>query len=66
MNTDSNTEKLVLVTGGAGFIAVHCILQLLNAGYGVRAALRELKREEIVRTMLREGGVEVGERLSFI
>lgn len=66
MTTNSNQEKLVLVTGGSGFIAVHCILQLLNAGYQVRATLRNLSREAGVRSMLKEGGVEAGERLSFI
>src|ERR1700761_2380656 len=66
MNTNSNTEKLVLVTGGSGFIATHCIIQLLNAGYQVRATLRSLGRETEVRNMLREGGVEAGGRLSFI
>ncbi|WP_293303997.1 SDR family oxidoreductase [Pedobacter sp. UBA5917] len=66
MTTDSNNEKLVLVTGGSGFIAVHCILQLLNAGYRVRTTLRSLGREAEVRAMLREGGVEAGDRLSFI
>lgn len=60
------TDKTVLVTGGAGFIAVHCILQLLNAGYRVRATLRSLSREPEVRAMLKEGGVEAGDRLSFI
>jgi len=66
MNTNFNTDKLVLVTGGAGFIAVHCILQLLNTGYRVRATLRSLDRAAAVRAMLGEGGVEAGERLSFI
>ena len=66
MNTNSNTDKLVLVTGGAGFIAVHCILQLLNAGYRVRTTVRDLNREAAVRSMLHEGGVEAGERLTFI
>ena len=66
MNTDSNVEKTVLVTGGAGFIAVHSILQLLNAGYRVRTTLRSLSRETEVRAMLREGGVEAGDRLTFI
>ena len=36
---------LVLVTGGSGFIAGHCILRLLEAGYAVRATLRSLDRE---------------------
>lgn len=61
-----NTEKTVLVTGGAGFIAVHCIVQLLQAGYRVRATLRSLDREMEVRAMLREGGVEAGDRLTCI
>jgi NAD(P)-dependent dehydrogenase (short-subunit alcohol dehydrogenase family) len=66
MNTNSNTEKLVLVTGGAGFIAMHCMIRLLNGGYRVRATLGSLDREAKVRAMLREGGVEAGNRLTFI
>ncbi|WCT12953.1 SDR family oxidoreductase [Mucilaginibacter jinjuensis] len=66
MTTNSNSEKLVLVTGGAGFIAVHCILQLLNAGYRVRATLRSLAREPQVIAMLKEGGVNAGDNLTFI
>src|SRR6202012_127489 len=66
MNTNSNTEKLVLVTGGAGFIAVHCMIQLLNEGYRVRATLRDLSREGSVRAMLLEGGVNAADRLTFI
>jgi nucleoside-diphosphate-sugar epimerase len=34
----------VLVTGGTGFIAQHCILQLLDAGYNVRTTARALDR----------------------
>jgi dihydroflavonol-4-reductase len=43
----------------------HCILQLLAAGHTVRTTLRNLKREGDVRSMLREGGAEPGERVSF-
>jgi len=66
MTTNSKSDQLVLVTGGSGFIAVHCILQLLNAGYRVRTTVRSLTREPEVRAMLGEGGVEAGDRLSFI
>src|SRR6266849_2649487 len=57
--------ELVLVTGGSGFIGTHCILQLLDAGYRVRTTVRSLTREADVRTMLRAGGAEPGEALSF-
>jgi nucleoside-diphosphate-sugar epimerase len=57
--------ELVLVTGGSGFVGAHCIIQLLQAGYQVRTTVRSLAREGQVREMLRVGGVEAGERLSF-
>jgi nucleoside-diphosphate-sugar epimerase len=56
----------VLVTGGSGFVGCHCILQLLAAGYQVRTTVRNLKREADVRAMLRTGGVETGDGLSFV
>ena len=55
----------VLVTGGSGFVGAHCILQLLGAGYRVRTTLRSLKREGDVRAMIKAGGADPGDRLTF-
>jgi nucleoside-diphosphate-sugar epimerase len=58
--------QTILVTGGSGFIGSHCILQLLAAGNQVRTTIRNLKREGDVRAMLKVGGAEPGDRLSFL
>ena len=57
--------ELVLVTGGSGFLGAHCVLALLNAGYRVRTTVRSAKREADVLAMLKAGGVDPGDRLSF-
>jgi nucleoside-diphosphate-sugar epimerase len=55
----------ILVTGGTGFIATHTILQALGENHRVRTTIRSLKREADVRAMLKQGGSEPGDRLSF-
>ena len=42
----------VLVTGASGFIAIHCINELLNSGYAVKGSLRNMRREDEVRKSL--------------
>ena len=42
----------VLVTGASGFIGLHCIAQLLQAGYQVRGSLRSRARESEIRNAL--------------
>ena len=39
----------VLVTGGSGYIAQHCIAELLKKGYSVKTSLRSENREAEVR-----------------
>jgi len=55
----------VLVTGGSGFVGAHVILQLVSAGHRVRTTVRNLNRESAVRGMLKAGGQEPGDSLSF-
>jgi dihydroflavonol-4-reductase len=50
-------EDLVLVTGGSGFVAIHCIVALLNAGYRVRTTVRTLDRKGEVLDMLQRAGL---------
>ena len=42
----------VLITGVSGFIAKHCAVELLNAGYGVRGTIRSLSRSAKVKDTL--------------
>lgn len=42
----------VLITGVSGFIARHCVVEMLNAGYRVRGTLRSLRRSTGVRDSL--------------
>ncbi|MBB1200872.1 aldehyde reductase [Enterobacteriaceae bacterium 89] len=59
-------NEIVLVTGGTGFIAQHCILALLKRGYRVRTTVRSLDREAEVRQQVSRGGVEAKENLEFV
>jgi len=59
------SDAKVLVTGGSGFVGAHCILQLLDAGYGVRTTVRSLAREADVRGMLATADASAGDRLEF-
>jgi nucleoside-diphosphate-sugar epimerase len=45
-------RRLVLVTGGSGYIAGFCIARLMREGWRVRATVRSLRRSEAVRASL--------------
>jgi dihydroflavonol-4-reductase len=64
--TDTNIKPIVLVTGGTGFVGIHCVLQLLQKGYKVRTTLRDLSRTGEVLDMLKEGGISSTADLSFV
>lgn len=55
----------VLVTGGSGFLAGHCILSLLQAGYRVRTTLRKPAGEAALRQALAGAGFDAGDRLEI-
>ncbi|TSJ44872.1 SDR family oxidoreductase [Fluviicola chungangensis] len=61
-----NTNKLVLVTGGSGFVGSHCILQLLEKGYSVRTTVRSLSKKNQVIKLLENGGITSFENLQFV
>ena len=63
---DSKTKKLVLVTGGTGFVGAHCIAQLLQQGYKVKTTIRSLSRRDDVLSMLKTGGITSFDDLEVI
>ena len=44
----------VLVTGASGYIALHCITELLKNGYAVKGSLRSMNRENEVREAVKK------------
>lgn len=63
--THDPESTTVLVTGASGFIASHCVLQLLQAGYAVRGSLRDPAREDGLREALAKH-VDGDNRLEFV
>ena len=57
--------KPILVTGASRFLAIHCIVQLLEKGYHVRGTLRTRGREAEVREAVGKF-VQADERLEFV
>ena len=45
--------RKVLVTGASGFIAEHCIIELLKNNYSVKGSLRSMNREQEVREAIK-------------
>ena len=54
----------VLVTGGSGYIGLHCISELLKEGYAVRTSLRSMDRKKEITDAL-SGLIKNDESLEF-
>jgi len=62
----TNVGELVLVTGGSGFLALHCIDQALAGGFLVRTTVRsESKKDVVLQALKRFKSPEEIARLSF-
>lgn len=58
-------SQTVLVTGGRGYVAGWCVVQLLERGYSVRTTLRDRSKEQALRAAV--GAVtDPGDRLSVV
>src|SRR6187551_2628472 len=57
--------ETVLVTGGSGFLAGWCMVELLGEGYEVRTTVRDLAREQEGRDAVSAGG-QPGEKLTVL
>src|SRR5690606_15986312 len=64
MITLDPAQTLVTVTGASGFIALHCVRELLKQGYGVRGTVRDLGLVPSLRDALHPLGDS--SRLSFV
>ena len=47
-----NSEK-VLVTGASGYIALHCITELIKNGYKVKGSIRDLSKKNKIKNFLK-------------
>jgi dihydroflavonol-4-reductase len=56
-------SETVLVTGGTGYIAGWCIVQLLERGYSVRTTVRSLSKEPVLRATIGTA-IDPGDRLT--
>jgi dihydroflavonol-4-reductase len=58
--SETTTSERVLVTGGSGFVATHCLLRLHQSGYTLRSTIRDPARSaHIDEVLARHAGAPV-------
>ena len=45
--------KKILVTGASGYIAKHCVAELIKEGYSVKGTVRDLRKGDVLKTDLK-------------
>lgn len=53
VSCESKANEVVLVTGATGYVALHCVQQLLTAGYTVRGTVRDKSNKRKVEPLRR-------------
>jgi nucleoside-diphosphate-sugar epimerase len=64
--TASNSSSLVLITGGSGHIGYRVIVDALNAGYRVRAAVRNEDKADKILSAPSIKAINPGKNLEFV
>lgn len=54
------SNETVLVTGGTGFLAGHCVIQLAKAGYRARFTVRSVDAARATQRVLEQAGAPTG------
>jgi nucleoside-diphosphate-sugar epimerase len=62
----AGADKLVLVTGGNGYVGGRLVADLLARGHRVRATARDERKAAAVTALVRAAGVDPGDRLETV
>lgn len=63
----SNADTTILVTGGSGFVSLHCVAQALEAGYKVRTTIRsERKKQDALKGLEKAQPPVDASKLEFV
>jgi nucleoside-diphosphate-sugar epimerase len=59
-------SDLVLITGGTGHVGFKVLVEALEAGYSVRAAIRDTSKKQLIVSTKSIQAINPGPRLTFI